>query len=105
MTSFPASFRSSIDPTSSSSRGLNVLQTGDGQSGKSLRVFVSDFFDFSVYIDAAESDIERWYVSRFLTLRQTVFRNPRSYFHRYASLTEIEAIEDGLRRSGGRSTA
>jgi type I pantothenate kinase len=73
--------------------GLNVLQTGDGQSGKSLRVFVSDFFDFSVYIDAAESDIERWYVSRFLTLRQTVFRNPRSYFHRYSSLTEIEAIE------------
>jgi len=73
--------------------GLNVLQTGDGQSGKSLRVFVSDFFDFSVYIDAAESDIERWYVSRFLTLRQTVFRNPRSYFHRYASLTETEAIE------------
>jgi len=68
-------------------------RTGDGQSGKSLRVFVSDFFDFSVYIDAAESDIERWYVSRFLTLRQTVFRNPRSYFHRYASLTEIEAIE------------
>jgi type I pantothenate kinase len=73
--------------------GLNVLQTSDGLSGKSLRVFVSDFFDFSVYIDAAESDIERWYVSRFLTLRQTVFRNPRSYFHRYASLTEIEAIE------------
>ena len=73
--------------------GLNVLQTGDGQSSKALRVFVSDFFDFSVYIDAAESDIERWYVSRFLTLRQTVFRNPRSYFHRYASLTEIEAIE------------
>ena len=73
--------------------GLNVLQAGDAQSGKSLRVFVSDFFDFSVYIDAAESDIERWYVSRFLTLRQTVFRNPRSYFHRYSALTEIEAIE------------
>jgi type I pantothenate kinase len=72
--------------------GLNVLQTGDGQSGKALRVFVSDFFDFSVYIDAAEADIERWYVSRFLTLRETVFRNPRSYFHRYASLTEREAV-------------
>ncbi len=73
--------------------GLNVLQAGDGQSGKGLRVFVSDFFDFSVYIDAAESDIERWYVSRFLTLRQTVFRNPRSYFHRYSALTDVEAIE------------
>lgn len=73
--------------------GLNVLQTGDGQPGKAMRVFVSDFFDFSVYIDAAEADIEQWYVSRFLTLRQTVFRDPASYFHRYSSLTEPEAIE------------
>lgn len=67
--------------------GLNVLQTGDGS-----RVFVSDFFDFSIYIDADEADIERWYVARFLTLRETVFRNPRSYFHRYASLDEPEAV-------------
>ena len=69
--------------------GLNVLQVGDGRPG---RVFVSDFFDFSIYIDAQESDIERWYVARFLTLRETVFRNPRSYFHRYASLAEDEAV-------------
>ena len=68
-------------------------RTGDGQTGKPMRVFVSDFFDFSVYIDAAETDIERWYVSRFLTLRETVFRHPASYFHRYSSLTESEAIE------------
>lgn len=74
--------------------GLNVLQTGDGQpSGRPPRVFVSDFFDFSIYIDAAEADIEAWYVARFHALRETVFRDPRSYFHRYASLTEAQATE------------
>lgn len=73
--------------------GLNVLQTGDGHPGRALRVFVSDFFDFSVYIDANEADIERWYVARFMTLRETVFRDPGSYFHRYAALTDAEAVE------------
>lgn len=72
--------------------GLNVLHTWDGQSGRPARVFVSDFFDFSIYIDADERDIERWYVSRFMTLRHTVFRDPRSYFHRYASLSDTEAV-------------
>lgn len=72
--------------------GLNVLQTGDGAAGRSLRVFVSDYFDFSIYIDAAEADIEAWYVARFLRLRETVFRDPRSYFHRYASLDDAEAV-------------
>jgi type I pantothenate kinase len=72
--------------------GLNVLNTGDGPPGRPARVFVSDFFDFSIYIDADERDIERWYVDRFLTLRATVFRDPRSYFHRYARLTESEAV-------------
>lgn len=72
--------------------GLNVLQAGDG-GGRPARVFVSDFFDFSIYIDADESDIERWYIARFLTLRATVFRDPRSYFHRYASLGETEAAD------------
>ena len=75
--------------------GLNVLQAASTsaapEAGRHARVVVSDFFDFSVYIDAREEDIERWYVSRFLTLRETVFRNPRSYFHRYASLSETEA--------------
>ncbi len=73
--------------------GLNMLQTGDGASGKGTRVFVSDFFDFSIYIDADEPAIEAWYVSRFLALRETVFRDPRSYFHRYSSLSEPEAID------------
>ncbi len=66
--------------------GLNVLQTGSGRTG-----FVSDFFDFSIYVDANEADIEQWYVERFLTLRDTVFQNPSSYFHRYATMTREEA--------------
>jgi type I pantothenate kinase len=71
--------------------GLNMLQTGDGAGGKGSRVFVSDFFDFSIYIDADEHDIEDWYVSRFQALRETVFRDPKSYFHRFSSLTDEEA--------------
>ena len=73
--------------------GLNVLQRGDGRPN---RVFVSDFFDFSIYIDADENDIEQWYVSRFQALRETVFRDPRSYFHRYASLSDQEAADTAL---------
>jgi len=72
--------------------GLNVLQTGDGQPGRAARVFVSDFFDFSIYIDASEDDIEAWYVARFLMLRETVFRDPHSYFHRFSALSDQEAV-------------
>ena len=71
--------------------GLNVLQGGGPVSGRPQPLFVSDFFDFSIYVDAAEADIEAWYVERFMRLRETVFRNPSSYFHRYASLAEDEA--------------
>jgi type I pantothenate kinase len=53
---------------------------------------VSDFFDFSIYIDADEQDIEAWYVARFLALRETVFRDPRSYFHRYGRLSDEAAV-------------
>ena len=67
--------------------GLNVLQTGSGRAP----MFVSDFFDFSIYVDANEADIEQWYIDRFLTLRNTVFRNPASYFHRYVDLDPSEA--------------
>ena len=70
--------------------GLNVLQSGDG-SGRPARIVVSDYFDFSIYIDADEEAIEGWYVDRFQTLRETVFRDPRSYFHRYASLNDRDA--------------
>ncbi len=67
--------------------GLNVLQTpGRGP-------FVSDFFDFSIYVDADERDIERWYIERFLLLRGSVFGNPSSYFHHYAGLKEEEAAD------------
>jgi type I pantothenate kinase len=55
--------------------------------------FVSDYFDFSIYVDAQESDIEQWYIDRFLTLRETVFKNPDSFFKNYAHLTHEEAIE------------
>lgn len=76
--------------------GLNVLQSPDGVRGSS-RVFVSDFFDFSIYLDAEPVTIENWYVKRFLRLRETVFRNQASYFHRYSELTEVEAIETARR--------
>jgi type I pantothenate kinase len=66
--------------------GLNVLQSSRGS-----RTFVSDFFDFSIYIDAKEETIENWYVARFLKFRETVFRNPQSYFNRYSKLTVDEA--------------
>jgi len=73
--------------------GLNVLQTGSGRSGRPMPMFVSDFFDFSIYVDANENDIEQWYVERFQRLRETVFQNPSSYFHRYAALTPEDATE------------
>jgi type I pantothenate kinase len=74
--------------------GLNVLQTGGVRNGsRGSRIFVSDFFDFSIYIDADEQTIENWYVSRFLKLCETVFRNPESYFNRYSKLTAEEATE------------
>ncbi len=71
--------------------GLNVLQTGTGPDGSS--VFVSDWFDFSIYVDAEETDVRRWYVERFRALRDTAFTDPRSYFHRYAGLSDPEADE------------
>lgn len=70
--------------------GLNVLQAAPPVMTEG-QLFASDFFDFSIYVDADEEDIEKWYVARFLKLRETVFKDPDSYFHRYASLTEDEA--------------
>ena len=72
--------------------GLNVLQPArvrdDGRTG----LAISDFFDFSVYVDAATADIRQWYVDRFLRLRETAFRDPASYFARYGDLTEEQAV-------------
>ena len=72
--------------------GLNVLQTGRlPRDGKAIP-FVSDFFDFSVYLDAEDEVLKHWYVDRFLTLRGTAFRDPKSYFHRYSNLSDDEAV-------------
>ena len=76
--------------------GLNVLQPAKLPKDGEAIPFVSDFFDFSIYIDAADELIESWYVERFLRLRQTAFRDPASYFHRYATLSEEEAVATGL---------
>jgi type I pantothenate kinase len=76
--------------------GVNVLQTGRlPRDGKAVPV-VSDFFDFSVYIDAEEPVLREWYVRRFLTLRDTAFLDPRSYFHRYSLLSDDEAAATAL---------
>ncbi len=72
--------------------GLNVLQTGRPPKDGGAIPFVSDFFDFSVYLDADEATLLAWYVDRFLTLRGTAFRDPKSYFHRYAKLSDQEAV-------------
>ena len=73
--------------------GLNVLQTGSLPKDGQAIPFVSDFFDFSVYLDASEDVLKSWYVDRFLTLRGTAFRDPKSYFHRYSFLSDAEAVE------------
>ena len=70
--------------------GLNVLQTGGSDGDNPL--FVSDFFDFSIYVDAELADVRRWYVERFLTLRKTAFSKPESFFHRYSTLSDEEAV-------------
>jgi type I pantothenate kinase len=73
--------------------GLNVLQTGSPPKDGKAIPYVSDFFDFSIYLDADENVLRSWYVDRFLTLRGTSFRDPKSYFHRYATLSDQEAVE------------
>ncbi|GAA1259079.1 type I pantothenate kinase [Pseudonocardia aurantiaca] len=72
--------------------GLNVLQPAQPSREGGPALAVSDFIDFSVYVDAATVDIRRWYVERFLRLRETAFRDPESYFRRYAALDEAGAI-------------
>jgi type I pantothenate kinase len=71
--------------------GLNVLQGGGTGS------YVSDYFDFSLYVHADPSDIEQWYIDRFFTLRDTAFRDEANYFHRYADLSDHEALDEARR--------
>jgi type I pantothenate kinase len=77
--------------------GLNVLQPARLPKDGMAIPFVSDFFNFSIYLDAHPRVIEEWYVKRFLRLRQTAFRDPAAYFHRYAALSDDEARAEALR--------
>ncbi|MBV9314348.1 MAG: type I pantothenate kinase [Pseudonocardia sp.] len=72
--------------------GLNVLQPAQPTRSGAASLAVSDFIDFSVYVDAASDDVRRWYIERFLRLRETAFRDPASYFRRYADLDTPSAI-------------
>ncbi|MFP7327559.1 type I pantothenate kinase [Serratia marcescens] len=72
--------------------GLNVLQSGMDYPHDPHRVFVSDFVDFSIYVDAPETLLQSWYINRFLKFRQGAFSNPDSYFHNYSKLPEPDAV-------------
>jgi type I pantothenate kinase len=74
--------------------GLNVLQSGPADEQNPI--FVSDYFDFSIYVDADVEHIRDWYVERFFTLRETAFRDPQSYFRRFATLDDTEAAATAL---------
>jgi len=78
--------------------GINVLQVRDLPADGKIVPFVSDFFDFSIYIDADEVLIRKWYVDRFMRLRETAFKDPNSFFHRYSEVSETSAraIAEGL---------
>lgn len=73
--------------------GINVLQVGQASARRLAPLFVSDFFDISIYVHAEEPYLRKWYIDRFLLLRQTAFQHPESYFHQYASLSDQEAIQ------------
>lgn len=72
--------------------GINVLQTPKPKKAQP-ETYVSDFFDFSIYVDAHEDHLKKWYINRFMKLRDTAFQDERSYFHKYASLTNQESFD------------
>jgi type I pantothenate kinase len=74
-----------------------VLQPAKLAKTRDAVPFVSDFFDFSIYIDADPALIEEWYVTRFLRLCRTAFRDQDSYFYRYSKLTQAEAVAQALK--------
>lgn len=76
--------------------GINVLQVNLRARSRGPRVFVSDYFDFSIYVDASERHLKEWYIARFESLRQTAFQNPESYFHKYAELNQEESRRTAL---------
>lgn len=73
--------------------GINVLQVSkSAKDRRKKRVFVSDFFDYSIYVDARNRDLRQWFIERFFTLQETAFLNPESYFHQHANLSKEESI-------------
>ncbi len=72
--------------------GLNVLQSGMDYPKSKPRVFVSDYLNFSIYVDAEEDMLEQWYVSRFMKFRNGAFTDPKSYFYSFTQLTDANAI-------------
>jgi type I pantothenate kinase len=72
--------------------GLNVLQPARPLPGGHSNLAVSDFFDFSIYVDAKTEDVKSWYIERFLSLRDSAFAKPESYFRRFADLDDAEAV-------------
>lgn len=74
--------------------GINVLQVPrNSDKRRKKRVFVSDFFDFSIYVDARTNDLRQWFVERFLTLQKTAFKNPDSYFHQYVDMSKQQSLD------------
>jgi type I pantothenate kinase len=71
--------------------GLNLLQPARTRADGRTSLAVSDFLDFSIYLDARRSDLKTWYTDRFLALRSTAFSDPQSYFHKFASLSDEAA--------------
>lgn len=87
----PGKTRRVEDPDIVIIEGLNVLQGGGSGT------YVSDYFDFSIYVEADPAHVEEWYIDRFLTFRDTAFKDPTNYFHRYASLSDQEAVKEAAR--------
>ncbi|MEZ8633720.1 type I pantothenate kinase [Vibrio lentus] len=73
--------------------GLNVLQSGMNYPHEPHRVFISDFLDFSLYVDAESAQIQQWYVNRFMKFREGAFAKPGSYFGHYTKLSDLAAKE------------
>lgn len=74
--------------------GINVLQVPRSpEKRRKKRVFVSDFFDFSIYVDASHNDLRQWFVERYIALQKTAFLNPESYFHQYANMSEQQSLD------------
>lgn len=86
----PDTYNSLGDPDIVIIEGINVLQTNKLEGEQTPNIFVSDFFDISIYVDADEQDISKWYVDRFKILKNTAFTKQTSYFNKYATLTDQE---------------